>query len=134
MSARNPDSSDKVQEVSAQGRFTRGRGLLEPFLARQRAHMANRLIPAALRRGRILDIGCGTFPYFLAHTAFADKFAIDQLPMPEEVSSRLRIDSHSLNLNQAPSLPFPDTFTNTSADANTAKGMAKLGTIPSCAR
>jgi hypothetical protein len=48
--------------------FTRGRGLLEPWLAKMRAQRANRLIPAELRAGRILDIGCGSFPYFLSHT------------------------------------------------------------------
>ena len=77
---------------------TRGHGLLEPFLARQRAKIANRLIPHELRLGRILDIGCGTFPYFLAHTEFEKKFAIDQLPIPSQVASSLKIESYSLNL------------------------------------
>jgi hypothetical protein len=58
---------------------TRGRGLLEPFLARQRSKIANRLIGAQHRTGRILDIGCGSHPYFLSHTSFKEKFAIDQL-------------------------------------------------------
>jgi hypothetical protein len=43
-------------------RFTRGKGFFEPFLARLRAKKANRLITKDLRGGRILDIGCGTFP------------------------------------------------------------------------
>ena len=84
--------------------------MLEPFLARQRARVANRLIPPGLRQGRILDIGCGTYPYFLAHTAFARKFAIDQLPLSGQVASHLQIEGHSLNLNQRPSLPFEDNF------------------------
>jgi SAM-dependent methyltransferase len=92
--------------------FTRGKGFLEPFLARQRAQVANRLIPSSLRPGKILDIGCGTFPYFLAHTAFEEKFAIDQLPMPSQVASNLKIEGYSLNLNQEPSLPFDDSFFN----------------------
>ena len=62
--------------------LTRGKGLLEPTLARLRTQRANNLIPRDLRAGRILDIGCGSFPYFLAHTAFEEKFAVDQLPMP----------------------------------------------------
>jgi SAM-dependent methyltransferase len=92
------------------GGLTRGKGVLEPFLARQRARIANQLITAEARGGRILDIGCGTFPYFLAHTAFAEKFAIDQLPMPEPVAAGLQISSHALNLNEEPSLPFGDAF------------------------
>ena len=97
-------------EVSSTSGPTRGSGLLEPFLAHQRAGMANRLIPARLRSGRILDVGCGTFPYFLAHTAFAAKFAIDQRSMPAAISDRLQIQSHSVDLNQEPRLPFPNDF------------------------
>lgn len=87
-------------------KYTRGRGLLEPLLARLRTQRANRLIPAELRAGRILDIGCGSYPYFLAHTAFKEKFAVDQLPMPAETATRNRIEFFELNLNQAPKLPF----------------------------
>jgi SAM-dependent methyltransferase len=86
---------------------TRGHGLLEPLLARLRAQKANQLIPDSLRHGRILDIGCGSYPYFLAHTSFREKFAIDQLepaqPVPE-------IHWHTLDLNHDAHLPFPDHF------------------------
>ncbi len=86
---------------------TRGYGLLEPFLARQRARMANRLIPLGLRQGRILDIGCGTSPYFLAHTQFREKFAIDRQVAPPSASD---IVWHTLDLNAVPRLPFDDGF------------------------
>jgi SAM-dependent methyltransferase len=93
--------------IEKQG-VTRGKGLLEPFLARQRAATANRLIPADLRSGRILDVGCGSFPYFLSHTSFKEKFAIDQLPPAKEHGD---IHWHTLNLNEQPNLPFePDYF------------------------
>jgi len=91
-------------------KFTRGKGLLEPFLATMRTRRANRLIPAKLRNGRILDIGCGSFPYFLAHTAFQEKFAVDQLAMHEQTASQLRIQFHNLNLNEKPKLPFEKDF------------------------
>jgi SAM-dependent methyltransferase len=91
-------------------KFTRGKGLLEPFLATMRTRRANRLIPAGLRKGRILDIGCGSFPYFLAHTAFQEKFAVDQLAMQEQTASRLQIQFHNLNLNEKPKLPFEEDF------------------------
>lgn len=87
------------------GRYTRGKGLLEPFLARRRARQANGLIPPELRSGRILDIGCGSFPYFLSHTSFREKLAIDQLP-PAQASAD--IAWHTLDLNAAPALPLPD--------------------------
>lgn len=82
---------------------TRGHGLLEPFLAHLRAQRANSLIPEHLRKGRILDVGCGSYPYFLSHTYFEEKFAVDQLEKPQSVSN---INWHSLDLNSAPSLPF----------------------------
>ena len=90
--------------------LTRGKGLLEPVLADLRAQKANKLIPAILRDGRILDIGCGTFPYFLAHTSFAEKFAIDQIPLPKDTASKLKIESYTLDLELRPRLPFEDLF------------------------
>jgi SAM-dependent methyltransferase len=90
-------------------RFTRGKGLLEPLLARLRAQRANRLIPSALRAGRILDIGCGSYPYFLSHTVFQQKFAVDQLPLSEQ-GKNLNIQWYTLDLNSAPKLPFEDNF------------------------
>jgi len=90
--------------------MTRGKGLLEPILADFRAQRANKLIPSALRDGRILDIGCGSYPYFLAHTSFAEKFAIDQIPLPQQTAAELRIESFTLDLEIKPRLPFQDNF------------------------
>jgi len=58
---------------------TRGYGLLESFLAKKRAGMANSLIDPGLRAGRILDIGCGTMPYFLLNTSFAERYGLDKV-------------------------------------------------------
>jgi SAM-dependent methyltransferase len=90
--------------------MTRGKGLLEPMLADLRAHRANKLIPSTLRAGRILDIGCGSYPYFLAHTSFAEKFAIDQLPLPQQTASELKIESFTLDLEVDPHLPFANNY------------------------
>ena len=95
-----------------ENKFTRGKGLLEPLLARLRAQKANKLIPTDLRTGRILDIGCGTYPYFLANTSFKEKFAVDQLPMSHQAASLLNIESYTLNLNKVPVLPFQDDYFN----------------------
>ena len=86
---------------------TRGHGLLEPFLAHLRAKRANKLIPRHLREGRILDVGCGSYPYFLSHTYFAEKFAVDQLEKPQSISN---INWYSLDLNAAPKLPFESQY------------------------
>jgi SAM-dependent methyltransferase len=82
---------------------TRGNGALEPLLAYLRARQANRLIPGHLRQGRVLDIGCGSTPYFLSHSSFREKFAVDRLtptvPAPD-------ISWHAIDLNAEPALPF----------------------------
>lgn len=88
-------------------RLTRGNGLLESYLAKNRASQANRLIPAGLRDGRILDIGCGSYPYFLSHTNFQSKFAIENLPKSGLIND---ITWYSLNLNETSVLPFEDHF------------------------
>ena len=93
-----------------QTNYTRGKGLLEPTLADLRTQRANRLIPAELRAGRILDIGCGSFPYFLSHTSFEEKFAVDQLPMAKETATQNRIEFFTLDLNKEPKLPFEENF------------------------
>ena len=88
-------------------RFTRGKGFLEPFVAKLRAQKANRLIPPTLRRGRILDVGCGSFPYFLSHTAFQEKFGVERAKRPDSAGA---ISWHELDLNKEPHLPFEDGF------------------------
>jgi len=59
---------------------TRGGGALESFLARQRAKVADSLIPEENRSGRILDIGCGSYPYFLSSIRFHEKHGLDRVP------------------------------------------------------
>lgn len=85
---------------------TRGSGLLEPVLARFRANKANSLIRDELRAGRILDIGCGSYPYFLSHTYFEEKFAIDKSVSPIKEN----IHWHALDLNTTRNLPFEPNY------------------------
>ncbi|MGQ0627494.1 MAG: class I SAM-dependent methyltransferase [Phycisphaerales bacterium] len=63
-------------------RATRGYGILEEFLSARRAAMADRLIPAKLRSGAVLDIGCGTTPRFLRMCGFLERSGVDQLVPP----------------------------------------------------
>jgi SAM-dependent methyltransferase len=93
--------------MKRQNRITRGTGALEPLLAYLRARIANKLIPDNLRQGRILDIGCGSYPYFLSHTYFKEKFGIDQQEKPEYISD---INWYSLDVNVEPKLPFEDSY------------------------
>lgn len=91
----------------ASARPTRGGGLLEPLLANMRASKANQLIPQHLRQGRILDIGCGSFPYFLSHTYFKEKFAIER-DRPDSIPDG--IQWYEVDLNNTPRLPFEEGF------------------------
>jgi SAM-dependent methyltransferase len=102
-----PSQSQSAEPVNL--RSTRGSGLLEPFLARLRAQQANRLVPKHLRQGRILDLGCGSFPYFLSHTEFQEKFAVDR---HANAATPPTIQLYTLDLNVAPQLPFPNEFFN----------------------
>jgi SAM-dependent methyltransferase len=99
-----------MEKYNRMAGMTRGKGLLEPMLADLRAQRANKLIPPPLRDGRILDVGCGSYPYFLAHTSFKEKFAIDQIPLSSNTASELKIESFTLDLEIEPHLPFEDNF------------------------
>lgn len=91
---------------------TRGYGLLEGFLARQRTSVANRLIPPQSRMGRLLDIGCGCYPLFLLHTDFAERYGLDKMAGTACPPGAASQDVHLLNydLERADALPFGDAF------------------------
>lgn len=86
-------------------KFTRGNGLLESFLAKRRTAKATYLLKNATK-GKILDIGCGSYPYFLLNANFQEKYGIDPS------LKNLKIDN--LNLQRADvtkqKLPFKDDF------------------------
>src|SRR5712664_4747413 len=89
---------------------TRGHGLLESFLAHQRARMANTLIPPALREGSVLDVGCGSYPTFLKQTRFAEKFGVDRV-LSSSTIDRLREEGIGLqpfDADREDHLPFDD--------------------------
>jgi len=52
------------------------------MLAKLRAKKANSLISPAQRQGRILDFGCGSYPFFLSETQFAEKYGLDKMVDP----------------------------------------------------
>lgn len=95
-------------------RVTRGHGLLEPYLAKKRCKKANQLISPEHRSGRVLDIGCGNYPYFLVHTRFSERFGVDQL-VTETQAAQFRSEGISLipyNPANGGPLPFPDEYFN----------------------
>lgn len=90
--------------------FTRGVGLLEGFLAKKRAQKANDLIEDNLRTGIILDVGCGSYPYFLLNTNFKEKYGLDpSLKLPEISDKNLNLRIFDITKNK---LPFKDNYFN----------------------
>ncbi len=77
--------------------------------------MANKLVPPELRRGRILDVGCGKQAYFLARTEFAKKYGVDKL-IEGNSGNRFQFSDEGVTLahfdvDANNRLPFaPDTF------------------------
>jgi ubiquinone/menaquinone biosynthesis C-methylase UbiE len=55
-----------------------GYGPLDLFLARQRYRLVKRKIRLAKKTGRILDIGCGSYPMFLTLVDFREKYGLDK--------------------------------------------------------
>ncbi len=88
-------------------KFTRGDGILEGFLAKKRAEMANKLIPPGKRSGRILDIGCGSYPFFLDNCVFAEKFGIDKSLVKIHNDKSLNLKKFDFEVKK---LPFFDDY------------------------
>jgi SAM-dependent methyltransferase len=87
---------------------TRGHGLLEGFLARQRVRQAQKLIPSSASAGRVLDIGCGSFPLFLVSTDFAEKYGLDRVAvsLPDGLAAtNLKVIEYDVQAGRE--LPFP---------------------------
>jgi ubiquinone/menaquinone biosynthesis C-methylase UbiE len=114
-------------------KVTRGDGLLEGFLAEQRSKVADRLIPSIYREGRILDIGCGTYPFFLLKTKFSEKYGLDKV-IPDSCIQRFqnqKITIINYDVEKKDILPFDNEFFNVVTmlavfEHIEKKGLAKL--------
>ncbi len=88
--------------------YTRGSGLLEVLLTKKRATKANSIIPLSYRKGKILDIGCGSFPYFLTHTNFTEKYGIDpSLDLKLVKNKKINLSTQDVS---AKKLPFQKDY------------------------
>jgi SAM-dependent methyltransferase len=90
---------------------TRGSGLLEGYLSKLRMKMANCLIPDSLRTGRIVDVGCGSYPFFLLNTVFQEKYGIDKIAKDiTDDRDGIKIHISQYNFENEGTLPYPDDF------------------------
>ena len=89
--------------------LTRSHGALEYFSGRERAQAANKLIPQEMRVGRLLDIGCGSYPLFLLSTKFSQKFGIDKMcSAPAQILRRFNLIP--CDVEDRNGIPIEDNF------------------------
>jgi len=88
-------------------KFTRGDGLLENFLTKKRAKTASNLI-SKTKRDKILDVGCGYYPYFLINSNFKEKHGIDPNTNLKELKDK-NLFFKKMDVEKG-KLPFKDNF------------------------
>lgn len=88
---------------------------LERWLAVQRARIAWQYLPASVRTGRILDIGCGRAAWFLDRIDAVEKEGLDQLCESREhitvrngTAHRMRLQA--FDVTQHDPLPFDEAW------------------------
>jgi ubiquinone/menaquinone biosynthesis C-methylase UbiE len=96
----------------ATSRVVRGYGPLDLFLAKLRCKTAERLIILAGKNGRILDIGCGSYPLFLATIDFSEKYGLDR-NIEDSTKKRMKEQGIILlkhHIEREDKLPFQDDY------------------------
>ena len=83
-------------------------GLLDGFLSRKRAKRVNKLIPHSHRSGKILDIGCGMYPYFLLNTDFSEKHGLDRVIVPNASAFSEKLCIKDYDLAKELTIPYAD--------------------------
>jgi len=96
----------------ATSHIVRGYGPLDLFLAKQRYKTAERQIESIRKRGRILDIGCGSYPLFLTTVAFEEKYGLER-GVDEDARKKMKelgitVINHSAEDEKG--LPFGDNY------------------------
>jgi SAM-dependent methyltransferase len=61
-----------------------------------------------LRNGRILDIGCGSYPAFLTATKFGERYGVDRVALSEVRIHGITLVEH--DISDGSPLPFEDSF------------------------
>ncbi len=94
---------------------TRGSGVLEAFLAKKRADKVNSLIKEESLGGKLLDIGCGSYPWFLKAVSVKERYGLDK-SLTSEVINQLKqpdLKLSSWDYIEEKSLPFTDNTFDT---------------------
>jgi SAM-dependent methyltransferase len=90
-----------------------GCGPVDLLLAKWRYKIAVRKIKCAGRKGRILDIGCGAYPLFLACVDFAEKYGLDSkitdVAIENIKKDGITLINHNIDANNG-KFPFEDNY------------------------
>jgi SAM-dependent methyltransferase len=103
---------NKETSIRRGSNIVRGYGPLDVFLAEQRYKTARKLLKAAKKNRRILDIGCGAYPFFLTTVDFAEKFGFDKIA-PDTPDEKTKIEGITLISSKdadEQSLPFENGY------------------------
>ncbi len=84
---------------------------MEKYLAEQRGRIARKLLSSDRGLGRILDVGCGSYPFFLLSIASSEKYGVDKV-IDEETTSRFQrygivLKDHEI---ESGAMPFDGDF------------------------
>ena len=95
--------------MSAPEGSVRAGGRLSPLMATLRVRRAERALHG-VRPGRVLDVGCGHFPFFLSRSTFDRRFGVDRERGPgwTELAATQGVMLAVVNVERAPRLPFGD--------------------------
>jgi SAM-dependent methyltransferase len=79
-------------------------------MATLRVRRAERAL-RGVRRRRVLDVGCGHYPYFLSRSAFDRRYGIDRERGPAwtELAATQRVMLAVADIERTPRLPFGDS-------------------------
>ena len=102
---RCPTDTNEVHAASTAHRSTRGHGLLEDFLARQRYQKAHLLLRQLSKCQSVLDLGCGQYPVFLSQLQNPIRVGIDRGPVLPNVPG---IHLIRQDLNDDATIHYPD--------------------------
>jgi demethylmenaquinone methyltransferase/2-methoxy-6-polyprenyl-1,4-benzoquinol methylase len=96
----------------AASHIVRGYGPLDMFLAKQRYKIAKKQIKLVHQRERILDIGCGSYPFFLTTVDFSERYGMDRMV---QTNKNVYKEVHGITLinydfENEQKLPFQNDF------------------------
>ncbi len=91
--------------------MTNSNGVFEGLLSKKRAKTVNKLIPMSHRTGKILDVGCGSYPFFLLNIDFSEKYGIDRI-VTQGIKQlhKQKIFIKNYDIEKEVAIPYDDNF------------------------